>query len=80
MNFAIGEEKQIPTTLLPLDKQVHITLETQEEINQLFAMLNYTPIVDALNMHNNDWHRLKQILDSNDGYLDWHARLCNNED
>lgn len=74
MDFAIGEKKGI--ILLPTDEQIHIILKKQEEIDQLFAMLNYAPIVKALDMHNNDWYSLKKFLPRTSDYLKWHDTLC----
>lgn len=79
MNFSIGEGKQTLTTLLPLEQRIHITLETQEEIDQLYAMLNYVPIIDALDIRNNDWYALREILSKTDKYLHWHNNLCKQE-
>ena len=76
MNFMIGEKKQESTALLPLNKQVHISLETQEEIDQLYALLNYRPITEALSIYNNDWFRLKKALIRSPNCTIWHNRLC----
>lgn len=59
---------------LSLKKQVHITLETQEEINQLFAILNFIPISSAIDLENNDWLTVKEQLKATD-YFQWHANL-----
>jgi hypothetical protein len=60
---------------LPLKKQVHIILETQEEIDQLFAMLNCIPIAEAIETEDNDWNGLKEILPHSNNCIHWHKRL-----
>lgn len=62
--------------LLSPEKQVHIVLETQEEIDQLFAILNHTPIGRAIKIRTNSWENLRQNLPKTENYQQWHVRLC----
>jgi hypothetical protein len=62
---------------LPPKKQVHIILETQEEIDQLFAILNCIPIAEAIEAEDNDWNELREILPHSNKYCHWHNRLSN---
>ena len=42
----------------PLTEQPVITLETQEEVNLLFAIFNYVPIIEALDLRGGPWTNL----------------------
>jgi hypothetical protein len=72
MQSAIGKNRK---TLLPLKKQVHITLETQEEINQLFAMLCFAPIAKIINVKNSGWIILREKLAKTENYFGRHSLL-----
>lgn len=63
-------------SILPNEEQVVITLETQEEIDQLFAVLNFSPIRDTLtDSHGKrSWEPLKEFLKTRD-CDHWHTRL-----
>ncbi len=56
-----------------------ITLETQEEIDQLFAILNFSPIASAINLEKNNWGDLRNELNSckTSDYNIWHDKLEN---
>jgi len=43
-------------------KPVQITLETQEEVNELFAVLNHTAISRVLQKRNKNWYHLWSFL------------------
>ena len=56
---------------------ITITLETQEEINQLFAMLNFGSIGRAIKDDSNGWGKLYKELHNckTSDYQRWHDRL-----
>jgi len=58
---------------------VEITLETQEEIDLLYAILNFTPLSDALNLRETDsvWVKLytKLIDVRSPSYENYHKKL-----
>lgn len=57
-------------------KPVHIVLETQEEVNQLFSIFNFRPIVDAF--HECTFGNLMQTKLSkfkNVDYINFHHQL-----
>ena len=65
------------TATLPKNKQINITLDTQEEIDKMFALLNYTPVAEAIKVNESDFIELKNILRINKyDYEKWHACLC----
>ena len=66
------------TDKLPEDKQVVIVLDTQREIDQLYAILNFVPIIDALDTAEgaDSWRSLKGFLQPQN-YPFWHSRLSN---
>lgn len=66
------------TDILPETQQVVITLTTQREIDQLYAMLNFVPIMEALDTAEgaDDWRSLKGFLQPRN-YPFWHKRLSN---
>lgn len=73
MKSVIGKKEEY---ILPPRKQLYITIETQEEIDQLFAMLNYVPVIEALNIESSDWVDLREKLPKSENYTHWHRRLC----
>jgi len=58
---------------------ITITLETQKEIDQLFAILNYSSIAQAIELPHNDWNNLRRELSSckTSGYERWHKNILN---
>ena len=53
-------------------KPVTIVLETQEEVNKIFAVANFNDICESLKLH--DLYRdLQKFRD--DGYYDFHRKL-----
>jgi len=57
---------------------VKITLETQEEIDLLFSILNFVPITQALEIRNQKpWDMLYNKLSdaSSEKYMDYHWKL-----
>jgi hypothetical protein len=74
-----NRKKLNPTGILPNEEQVVITLKTQQEIDQLFAVLNFRPIRNALTdiRGRQPWEPLKKFLKTRD-YSHWHARLEEN--
>lgn len=75
MQSMAGKDKK---NILPPEQQVHITLEKQEEINQLYAMLNFIPIAEAINIKGSGWENLKKMLKENglsENYFGWHNLL-----
>lgn len=57
---------------------VIITLETQEEIDQLYAIINYVSIGEnVLKMDDNDWGKIHEELEArvSSGYIQWHKML-----
>lgn len=72
-------KKKLETTdKLSEDKQVVITLTTQREIDQLYAILNFIPIIEALDTAEGakNWRSLKCFLQPQN-YPFWHNRLSN---
>lgn len=62
-------------TTLDIISPVKIVLQTQEEIDQLYALLDYGPIKAA--MEDDGWLFVREVLmkqRSND-YLKWHEKL-----
>ncbi len=62
-------------TMLDTISPVKIVLQTQEEIDQLYALLNYEPIMAAI--EDDNWLSVCEVLlkqRSND-YLKWHEKL-----
>lgn len=55
---------------------VTIVLETQEEINQLFAVLNFVP-VSRTTLNSDNWRQLYTKLDlqKDSDYIKYHNRL-----
>lgn len=76
MEFAIGFDKQKTDDMLPIEQRVYITLETQEEINKLYALLNHRLVAKAIHTHSGAWEKLKLILPKNNGYEIWYSKLC----
>jgi len=69
--------------ILPLQflmKQPVITLETQEEIDSLYAILNYTLISNALDLSSEPWVRIYDKLShfKTNGYQLFHEKLRQN--
>ena len=55
---------------------VQITLETQEEVNQLFAVLNFNPVAEAIKSEGHVWQELREHLYAiQNGYSQWHKKL-----
>lgn len=56
---------------------VEIILETQEEIDQLYAILNYTPIMNAIGNDSPDWFKVRNALANqrSENYTTWHNKL-----
>ncbi len=55
---------------------VEIVLTTQEEIDQLFAILNYSPVAKALKLGECNWLKLRTVLGNHQrDSLSWHNRL-----
>lgn len=52
-------EKYIPPPSPPPFTPVILTLETQEEVNGIFAVLNHWPLCNALGLPDNAWHAVK---------------------
>jgi hypothetical protein len=73
-----NKKKLEATDKLSEDKQVVITLNTQREIDQLYAMLNFVPIIEALDTAEgaDAWRSLKGFLQQHN-YSFWHNRLSN---
>ena len=55
---------------VPIDDPLAIILETQEEVDLLYAIFNFTPIHNALELDQLPWIRLYDELHKNksDGY------------
>ena len=66
------------TDILPETQQVVLTLTTQREIDQLYALLDYNPIRRALKIGGSldTWYSAKVFLNATD-YLFWYNRLSN---
>ena len=77
MEFKIKKELE-STNKLPEHLQVVITLDTQREIDQLYALINFVPIIEALDtLEGADvWRSLKGFLQPRN-YVFWHNRLSN---
>jgi hypothetical protein len=75
MKFNIGPPKADNTEILPKHQQVIITLETQKEIDQLYAMINFVPIIEAVDLRKGDWISLRENLSSTPIYNTWHEKL-----
>ena len=63
-------------TTLDTISPIKIVLQTQKEIDQLYALLNYIPIMAALE-EDDGWLLVCEVLmkqRSND-YLKWHEKL-----
>lgn len=75
MKFSIGSQKKNHTKTLPKHQQVTIILETQKEIDQLYAMINFIPIIDAVDLRNSDWISMRESLSPSPIYHDWHRKL-----
>lgn len=73
MKFSTG--KTINTKILPKHQQVTITLETQKEIDQLYSMINFIPIIEAVDLRDSDWISLKESLLETPTYRTWHNKL-----
>jgi len=55
---------------------IQITLTTEEEITQLYAVLNYSSIFDIINSGVCDWGELCRFLDDHRGdCTKWHNKL-----
>lgn len=56
---------------------VVITLTSEEEVTQLYAVLNYTSIFDVLDSGIcRDWNKLRTFLSDRRGdYTPWHNKL-----
>ena len=66
----------VTATLLE-DKQINITLETQEEIDKMFALLNYVSTSRAIKVKESSFIKLRNFLRTNTyDYEKWHACLC----
>ena len=64
----------------PVLNPVKITLDTQEEIDQLYALLDYSPIRTALNINKGSgWDDLHNYLADfkfkSEDYKKWESRL-----
>ena len=57
------EIKKISSKLVLLEQPV-ITLETQEEINVLYSIFNYIPIINVLDLDKEPWNSLYNKLDT----------------
>lgn len=57
----------------PVFDPVKIVLETQEEVDKVFAMLNYSPIVNALQLGN--WYQKLQSYRT-ENYRNYHDHLA----
>lgn len=58
-------------------RPVQITFEYQHEIDQLYALLNFVPIITVLEEGTGEWKKLRSYLrhrQIDSSY--WHARLC----
>lgn len=77
MEFQIKKELEA-TDKLSEDKQTVITLNTQREIDQLYAILNFVPIIEALDTAEgaDAWRSLKEFLQPRNHSF-WHIRLSN---
>ena len=77
MEFQIKKESEA-TDKLPECRQVVVTFNTQREIDQLYAMLNFVPILEALDTAEGAeaWRSLKGFLQPHN-YTFWHCRLSN---
>jgi hypothetical protein len=63
-------------TTLDIISPIKIVLQTQEEVDQLYTLLNYIPIMAALE-DDDGWLLVREVLmkqKSND-YLKWHEKL-----
>lgn len=65
----VEQEKEIFVPLV-------ITLETQEELDEMFAVFNYEPINRCLNDLKNLYNEL--LTYQTDGYQDTHRKLQSN--
>ncbi len=56
---------------------VRITLETQDEVDRLFAILNFAPIEEAVDLNEDNWDFLYSELKKykTDCYLKYHSKL-----
>ena len=56
---------------------ITIILEKQEEIDQLYALLNYNEIFLAIDADRNDWNKIYNFLEKRKttSYDHWHMRL-----
>jgi len=66
----IKEEKKI-------FKSIQITLEYQEEVDQLYALLNFSPVEDVLAEGTGEWRKLLNFLRNKQlSSNHWHTRFC----
>lgn len=72
MQSIVGKDKR---NILPPEQQIHITLETQEEIDQLFAMLDFVPIMEAINVEDSAWINLREKLARTENCFEWYSLL-----
>ena len=58
-------------------RPVHITLETQDEVDRLFAIVNFVPIKEALGLYRDNWALLWNKLCSlrSNNYSKYHDAL-----
>jgi len=56
---------------------IQITLEYQEEIDQLYALLNFVPVARVLEEGTGEWKKLQGCLrDRQTNSNHWHTRFC----
>jgi len=55
---------------------VIITLETQEEVDKLYAIFNYLPIADCVAIE--DWYEELAPFKTSVGGKKYHSELCEN--
>jgi len=49
-------------TTEPSVNPVVITLETQEEIDQMYALLNFAPVLDIMRDMDQEWYKVYKFL------------------
>ena len=68
---------KVETVEVKAFKPIRITLETQDEVDRLFAIMNFVPIKNALDLYEDNWALLWHELRGRktECYLKYHCKL-----